>query len=95
MKTEQTEPSWLDKAGDLLQAEGYEPGCLFEFHDKIHPSLSAGGVVATSLPPGQPPSSPLDIERVVLREARNGELHGGGQGWPIWITNASKVREYL
>jgi hypothetical protein len=43
--------NWLDTAGDHLEADGFRPGCIFEFHDELDHRLCAGGVVATNLSP--------------------------------------------
>jgi len=92
--------SWLDTAGDLFEAEGHEPGVIFEFHDQIHPSLHPGGVVVTNLPEGVRPTSYLDIVAVRVKDSTTGriELLSEGQGFcgaALWITNMHKVTGYL
>lgn len=93
--SDDTEQCWIDTAGDLLEAEGIDPGCIFEFSDQIHPDLTAGGCVATNLPPGQVPTSLFHIARVVLREERTGELHPNSGFWPMWVFNAHMVRRFF
>lgn len=88
--------NWLDTAGEKLEELGFNPGCIFEFHDELlSGQLSPGGVVATNLEPGCPPRSVFDIERIVLRHEQSGELHIQGSGWPLFLANSHKITEYL
>lgn len=89
------EVCWLDQAGKMLEDEGFLPGQIFEFHNKIHANLYAGGVVATrNLADGQPPTQRSDIARVVLRDRWTGELHIMNPDRPIWFMNAHSAGEY-
>ncbi len=79
METHDVQQCWLDDAGDLLEAQGTDPGRIFEFHEQIGEALiwSPGGVVetVTTRKEGLPPRVQKHIRRVILRHKTTGELH--------------------
>lgn len=75
-----TEPSdsetcWLDEAGDRWEAEGVDPGRIYEFHFRLSPDLMSGGLVesAESCDPGKQPTTYLEIKRVLVRHLNGKE----------------------
>jgi hypothetical protein len=81
---------WLDVAGNMLEEQGYAPGCIFETNAKLTGDLCEGVVVATNLEPGVPPKSLQDVERVIVKDLRQ-RIHQGDAWWPLWVTNAHKI----
>lgn len=69
-----SEVLWIDQIGDFLEAQGVDPGCIFEWGGfNLRPDdLEPGGVVVSTLPPGRRPTHPLNISDVYVRRKPNG-----------------------
>lgn len=85
----QFETCWMDEVGDRWEAEGVAPGCIFEFHIALSPDCLPGGMVEV-VNPGEIPTKPADVKRVLTR-LKTGEEVGGGPGWPLFLTRWSAV----
>jgi hypothetical protein len=58
---------WIDIIGDKLEAEGVDPGNLWESTARLNEGLEEGLVLVTNIGPGCPPQSPLHLSRVFWR----------------------------
>ena len=69
-----SETYWIDQIGDFLEAQGVPSGCIFEWGEfNLRPDdLEPGGVVVSTLPPGQAPTHPSQISDVYVRRLPNG-----------------------
>jgi hypothetical protein len=58
---------WIDTVGDQLEAEGVDPGTLWESGLQLNEGLDFGLVLVTNIGPGCRPTGPDHISRVLWR----------------------------
>lgn len=63
-------PCWIDEQGDILEAEGVNPGNIFEFFLQIRGDALPGGIVVSTGEPGKIPGID-EVKEIYVRLQNN------------------------